>query len=105
MQRCAGCRRHIAVVEHECPFCHAQVGLVTAALVAAISVMSIGCGPRVGADGQESGGESTTGSDDTNGTSVTTTATTTSGTTSTTSTSSTTTDTPTTTFTTSEDTS
>jgi len=102
MQRCSGCRRHIAAHEHECPFCHAKVGLTfgTTVLVVAISMMQIGCSDRVVADGQDSGADSTTSdSDDTNATSVTTTATTTSTTTTTT------TDTPTTTFDTSDDTS
>jgi hypothetical protein len=105
MQRCVGCRRHVAVHEHECPFCHAKLGLVsstTAALVVAIAVMTSACSDRAVANGEDAGDESTSAStDDTNAT-MSTSAPTTSATSSTVTT---TTDAPTTTFDTSEDTS
>lgn len=93
MQRCVGCRRHVAVHEHECPFCHAKLGLTTAVLAAAISVLSIGCGDRVVA-GQESGDDTTTSTteDATSATTSTTTASTMSTTTGTPMTSSSTVD-------------
>ncbi len=42
MQRCGGCRRHLAAAEVRCPFCSARVGLVPAGPIAAFALALVG---------------------------------------------------------------
>jgi hypothetical protein len=69
MQRCGGCRRHLAASEQRCPFCRAQVGLIAASSTVAIIAMSTmlaACGDRSPLGGEGSDGASTTSTGTTN---------------------------------------
>jgi hypothetical protein len=73
MQRCGGCRRHVAMRELVCPFCRAPVGRVVVAsapaiAVVAISTMLFACGePQGGDSGGDSAGTETSAGDATQG--------------------------------------
>lgn len=65
MQRCGGCRRHVAAQESVCPFCRRSVGLVggastiaaSAAVVIVVSTMLFACGePSDGDDAADTTG-------------------------------------------------
>lgn len=62
MQRCGGCRRHVAAHEQACPFCRARVGLVGASVVIAMSTMMVACNEPVGQGTGGSTAETSTGS-------------------------------------------
>lgn len=68
MQRCGGCRRHVAAHEVACPFCRGRVGLVAASTAIVLAVAMVGCGDGEALEGSAAEASSESGSTGASGT-------------------------------------